>query len=209
MATSFDLFGTLVAVERPDDHGPARAVAAALADRGVRVPAEWDRRYAEPHVETEPGAELSLVAHVVAALESGDVTASAETVRTSLLDAFDAPVRTRPGARAAVESAADRGPVGVLSNCSVPGLAERTLARSDLDADAFDAVVTSVDCGYRKPDTRAFDAVADALDVPLSELVHAGDDARTDGGADDAGATAVLLGDVSLAELPSYLERSG
>ena len=207
MAVSFDLFGTLVAVERPAN--PARAVATALADRGVRVPPEWGETYAEPHVETTPGAELSLVEHVVAALESRGATATEETVREALLDAFDAPVRTRPDAHEAVAAAADRGPVGVLSNCSVPGLAERALARSDLDADAFDAVVASVGCGYRKPDACAFEAIADRLDAPLSELLHVGDDARTDGGADDAGATALLLDDVSLSELPSHLGRSG
>ena len=207
MAVSFDLFGTLVAVDRPAD--PARAVATALADRGVRVPSGWGETYAEPHVDTPPGAELSLAAHVVAALESRDVTATEGTVREALLDAFDAPVRTRPDAREAVDAAANRGSVGILSNCSVPGLAERTLARSALDADAFDAVVVSVECGYRKPDARAFEAIADRLETPLSELLHVGDDARTDGGAGDAGATAVLLDDVPLVELPSHLGRSG
>lgn len=206
MAVSFDLFGTLVDVSRPDD--PASAVAAALADRGVAVPADWRDAYGERHVETPAGAELSLVAHVEAALESRGSRASEATVAAALRDAFSTPIRTRPGAGDAVAAAADRGPVGVLSNCSVPGLVERALSRSDLDSGTFDAVVSSVECGWRKPDERAFAAVADRLGVPLADLAHVGDDPDADGGAADAGATTILLDDVPLTDLPAHLERT-
>lgn len=64
MATSFDLFGTLVAVDRPAD--PAAAVGDELRDRGVAVPDDWAAAYAETHVEAPAGAEVPQIgrAHV-------------------------------------------------------------------------------------------------------------------------------------------------
>lgn len=207
MAVSFDLFGTLVAVSRPAD--PAEAVAAQLRERGVAVPADWAAAYREPQVSVEDGAELALSDHVRHALASRGVDADAETVAAAVRGAFDGAVDTREDAAAAVAAAAERGPVGVLSNCSVDGLVGRTLDRSKLDADRFDAVVASVDCGWRKPDRRAFEAVADALGVPLADLVHVGDDPATDGGAEAAGARSVILTDTDLTDLPARLEGMG
>lgn len=222
---SFDLFGTLVEVTRPPD--PAAAVARELEARGVPVPDDWGAAYTEPHVDSPDGAEVPLHAHVAAALESRGVDPGVpdrngapdrdgdggeghgNVVRRAVVAAFEPRVETRPGAVEAVAAAADRGPVGVLSNCSVPELASRALVRSDLDPGRFDAVVTSVGCGWRKPDHRAFEAVAGRLDVPLSTLVHVGDDPETDGGAADAGATAILTDDVPLADVPAHLEARG
>lgn len=210
-AVSFDLFGTLVAAERPSD--PAAAVAAELADRGVAVPDDWGSAYRESHLDAPDGAEVPLPAHVSAALRSRGVdpagTGDGNVVRRAVVAAFDPAVETRDGAEAAVEAAAERGPVGVLSNCSVPQQVRRALTRSSLDRDAFDAVVTSVGCGWRKPDRRAFEAVARRLDVPPGGLVHVGDDPRADGGASAAGATAVLLDEVPMAALPDRLEEAG
>lgn len=217
-AVSFDLFGTLIAVDPPAD--PTATVAAELRARGVGVPDDWRDAYAEPHVDTAATAEVPLPTHVRRALEDRGVEVPAaddarpdnpeptsdDVVTSAVAAAFDADVETRPGAVAAVEAAADRGPVGVLSNCSVPGLVERSLARSNLAREAFDAVVTSVGCGWRKPDRRAFEAVAAELDVPPSALVHVGDDPTTDGGAADAGATTVLLDDVPLSRIPALTE---
>jgi len=203
VAVSFDLFGTLVDVDRPAD--PAAAVADELRTRDVTVPADWGDAYREPHLDPPDGAEVPLPAHVAAALSSRGVSGAGNAVRRAVVAAFDPTVRTRPGAVAAVEAAAEHGPVGVCSNCSVPTLVSRALIRSDLDRDAFDAIVTSTDCGWRKPDRRAFETTATALDVDLADLVHVGDDPATDGGADAAGATAVLLADVSLADFPAWL----
>jgi len=200
---TFDLFGTLVAVDRPAD--PALAVGDALGSRGVSVPSDWPAAYRESHCDVPEGRELSLTEHVRAALASREVTADREPVASAVRDAFDQTVRTRPGAVRAVEAAAACGPVGVLSNCSVPGLVQRTLERSDIDDTALEAVVASVDCGYRKPHPRAFEAAADSLGLPIERVLHVGDDPTTDGGATDAGATALLLADVSLSELPDRL----
>jgi len=198
VATSFDLFGTLVAADRPAD--PAAAVADALRERGVSVPENWATAYREPQSDAPPGAERSLASHVDAVLDGEGVDVDDSVVEAATLDAFDRPVSVRDGARAAVAAAGAHGRIAVLSNCSVPGLADGTLNRADLAA-AFDAVVTSVDCGWRKPDPRAFEAVANALGVPPDSLVHVGDDPDADGGVEAVGGRALLLDDHDLTEI--------
>jgi FMN phosphatase YigB (HAD superfamily) len=211
VVVSFDLFGTLVDADRPID--PARAVAAELAARGVDVPEgdEWADAYRTPHVDAPDGAEVPLPAHVAAALASlgvgadgADPDGGANVVRRAVVAAFDPVVDRRPGARAAVDGARAAGHrIGLLSNCAVPELVGRTLARADLPP--FDAVVSSVGCGWRKPDPRAFATVAGRLDAAVSDLVHVGDDPWTDGGVVDAGGRFVDVRDVALAALPGRI----
>ena len=206
-AVSVDLFGTLVEAERPSD--PAAAVAAELRDRGVAVPDDWADAYAEPHLNYDPGVERPLHHHVAAALASRTGVDTRDVVDESVAAvraAFDRPVRTREGAVDAVAALGADRPVGVLSNCSVPGLVERTLARSGLDPATFDAVTVSVACGRRKPDRRAFEAVADDLGVPVDRLLHVGDDPATDGAVADHGGSFVSVDEVSLADLPDHVE---
>lgn len=209
-ATSFDCFGTLVDVDSPDE--PATVVARELEARDVAVPVDWEDAYRTPHLDVAQGKEVSLPRHVRAALESRPVDVpppESTVVHDAVLAAFQTDVRTRDGALDAVEAMADCGPVGILSNCSVPGLVERSLSQSTIDTAQFDAIVTSVDCGWRKPDRRAFEEVANRLGVPLPRLVHVGDDPETDGKASGAGATAVLVKDVPLAELPEFITEDG
>ncbi|WP_265108403.1 HAD family hydrolase [Halosolutus halophilus] len=203
MAVSFDLFGTLVTVDRPAD--PATAIATELAKRDVAVPDDWPDAYAEPHVDAPEGAEVPLPAHVSRALASRDVDHEHNAARRAVVAAFDPAVETRPGAPEAVAAARERGPVALCSNCSVPELVGRTLVRSDFDRDDFDAVVTSVGCGWRKPAPEIFELTAAELDVDPADLVHVGDDPATDGGVDAVGGTALLLGDVSIDEIPERL----
>ena len=206
MAVSFDLFDTLVAADRPGE--PWDAVADTLRERGVAVPEDWEAAYRSSHVDIERGAELSLVEHTVAALASRGVDADGAVVRAALLAAFDGPVTVREGAVEALRAADRAGPVGLLSNCSLPGLAERTLDRAALPVE-FDAVVTSVGCGWRKPHDRAFVAAAGALGVSTEDLVHVGDDPRADGGGRTAGVTVVLTDEVPLPAFPGWLEERG
>lgn len=203
MAVSFDLFDTLVTADRPTE--PWDAVAAHLQPRGVAVPDDWEELYRRSHVSVEPGRELSLVTHTHAALASRGIGVDTGTVAAALLDAFDGPVTVRDGADVALAAAAARGPVGILSNCSLPGLVDRTLQRASLPVE-FDATVTSVGCGWRKPHDPAFEAAADALGVAVADLIHVGDDSRADGGARTTDATPVLTADVPLAEFPAWLE---
>jgi FMN phosphatase YigB (HAD superfamily) len=203
VATSFDLFGTLVAVDPPAD--PAAAVGAELAALDVAVPADWADAYGESHIDAPTGAEIPLPAHVSAALGSRGVDAPNNAARRAVVNAFDPAVTTRPGALEAVDAAREAGPVGLLSNCSVPELVGRTLIRSALGREAFDAVVTSVGCGWRKPDHRAFAAVASRLGVDPTELVHVGDTPATDGGITDCGGTFLDVGETPLSALGERL----
>ncbi|USZ71721.1 HAD family hydrolase [Natronosalvus halobius] len=208
MAVSFDLFGTLVAVDRPAD--PATAVASELEKRGVAVPGDWAERYVRPTIDAPEGAEVPLPAHVGRALSSAGVewreTGAGNVVRRAVVAAFDPDVETRVGARRAVEAAHERGPVAVCSNCAVPELVGRTLARSTLERDDFDAVVTSVGCGWRKPSSHIFETTVRRLGVDITDLVHVGDDPQADGGVVEAGGTLVSLEETPLESVPDRLE---
>lgn len=199
---SVDLFGTLVSVERPDD--PAEVIARALDSRGLTVPEDWPTAYREAHLEVKEGSELSLPDHVMAALASRDesvVQAEIQpTVEAAVSAAFAVEANPRPGARGVVEKLTNRRPVAVLSNCAVPGLAAHALDSAGIDTNAFEAVVTSVDCGWRKPDRRAFEAVADELGISVEEVLHIGDDPDTDGGITAAGGSSYIVGDGTLAD---------
>ncbi|WP_380678607.1 HAD family hydrolase [Salinigranum sp. GCM10025319] len=203
MAVSFDLFGTLVDVERPAD--PAVVVADELRARDVAVPGDFVDAYREPQIDAPDGAEVPLPAHVGSVLRAHGVEAPGNAVRRAVVAAFDPDVRTRQGAADAVAAACDRGPVGLLSNCSVPELVGRTLIRSDLSRDRFDSIVTSVGCGWRKPAPEAFETVADGLDVAPDALVHVGDSPATDGGIEPLGGTFVDVSEVPLVEFPAWL----
>lgn len=188
-AASFDCFGTLVSVPRPPS--PAEAIATRLAERGVDVPADWESAYAERYVDCPEGAELSLPVHTRQALSSRGIDAEPSVVEAAVLDAFDRDAAVLPGVEEGL--AAVDAPAGVLSNCSVPGLVPRTLSQVGL-LDQFDAVVTSVDVGWRKPDRRAFGAIAAELGVGVDALVHVGDDRDADGGIDRHGGRYVPVG---------------
>lgn len=206
-AVSFDLFGTLVTVERPGD--PAVAVADALGERGVSVPDDFGAAYREPHVDAPEGAEVPLPAHVAAALRSRGVDAPALAIRRATVAALSPSpeeVSTRTGAPEAVAAAAERGPVGILSDCSVPGLARQVLTASDIDRGHLDTVTTSAGCGWRKPHEGAFEAAARQLGCSPDALLHVGDDPEADGGAAGVGATFVDVTERPLVELPTYLE---
>jgi len=200
VAVTFDLFGTLVDVEYPSD--PAEIVARELESRDVAVPDDWHVAYGERHVDAPVGAEVPLPAHVAHALESRGVDAAGNVVRHAVVAAFDPDVTRRDGARRAVRDAAASGPVGLLSNCAVPELVPKTLIRAGLRGE-FDAVTTSIGCGWRKPHPKAFEAAAGALDVAPETLIHVGDDPTTDGGVVDVGGRFVDVTETPLESIGS------
>ncbi|AFZ73905.1 HAD family hydrolase [Natronobacterium gregoryi] len=204
MAVSFDLFGTLVCADTPDD--PAAAVAAELEARDVSVPDDWGDAYRGPHVDAPEGAEVPLHAHVARALASRGVHPSGNVSRRAVVAAFDPVVETRSGAREALEAAREYGPVALCSNCSVPELVGRTLVRSDFEREDFDAIVSSVGCGWRKPAPDIFTQTADELGVSPGDLIHVGDDPRTDGGIEAVGGRAILLEETPLEDVPAEIE---
>ena len=210
MPVSFDLFGTLVTVSTASptrgvaDASPAAAVAAELRDRGVAVPADWATAYRTPHLDVPEAAEIPLPAHVAAALRSRGVEASDTAVRRAVIAAFDPDVSRRPGVDAALDAARRRGPIGLCSNCSVPELVPRTLVRADLRG-AFDAVVTSAACGFRKPHPCPFETLATELGVDPADLIHVGDDPEADGGIEALGGRFVDVNETPLTELDDAL----
>jgi len=203
VAVTFDLFGTLVDVEYPSD--PAEIVARELESRGVEVPDDWHVAYGERHVDAPVGAEVPLPAHVAHALDSRGVEAADNVVRHAVVAAFDPDVTRRDGALEAVRDVSDRGPVGLLSNCAVPELVSKTLIRAGLRGE-FDAVTTSIGCGWRKPHPKAFETAADALGVGAASLVHVGDDPEVDGGIEGVGGRFVDVTETPLDELAAHLE---
>lgn len=205
MPVSFDLFGTLLSVERRTE--PAKAVERALRERGVSVPEDWSTAYSETHVSLEAGEELSLPEHVRSALRSRGIDASESAVTGAVREAFAPDVTTRPGAPEAVTAAREDGPVGICSNCAVPGLVGRALEASSLDPTVFDGTVASVESGWRKPDHRAFEAVAEELNCSVTDLVHVGDDPHADGGIEAVGGRAILLTEHELSEVPALLRE--
>lgn len=202
-AASFDCFGTLVYLPRPAS--PADDIADGLAARGVDVPEDWAAAYTEPHLDRADGTELSLPNHARAALASRGVDAEQSTVDAAVLEAFDREPELLPGAGEALRAV--DAPVGVLSNCSIPGLVPRTLSGVEL-LDPLDTVVTSVEVGWRKPHRRPFAAVADELGVRVDELVHVGDNREADGGIDDHGGSYLHV-EGDLRELPDRLAAAG
>ncbi|THE65567.1 HAD family hydrolase [Salinadaptatus halalkaliphilus] len=204
MGISFDLFGTLIAVDQPTD--PATAVATELEARNIPVPDDWGDAYTEVHVDSPAGAEVPLPAHVARALDSRGIDADHNAARRAVVAAFDPTVETRDGALEAIETARAYGPVAICSNCSVPELVGRTLVRAAFGRDDVDAVVSSVGCGWRKPAPEIFERTAAALDVAPEALIHVGDDRRTDGGVESVGGQVVLLEETPLTAVPARLE---
>lgn len=200
MVVTFDLFGTLVDADRPAD--PAAAVARELEGRGVAVPDDWGVAYRERHVDAPPGAEVPLPAHVARALASRGVDAPRNAARRAVVAAFDPTVKRRSGARRAVAAGSAHGPVGVLSNCAVPELTRRALVRAELRG-TFDAVTTSIGCGWRKPDERAFEAAASALGVD-GVAIHVGDH-EADAGVERVGGRFLDVREIPLDEVAALL----
>jgi FMN phosphatase YigB (HAD superfamily) len=204
VATTFDLFGTLVHAPKPAN--PAQSIATELESRGVTVPEAWDEAYSTPHIDAPEGAEIPLHVHVARALAACGVDAPENAARRAVIAAFDPEVRAREGATDALEAAREHGSVGVLSNCSVPELVRKTLIRAGFSGE-FDAVVSSTNCGWRKPHCKAFKAVAAELGVGIEEITHIGDSPEADGGIEACGGRAILLDEVSLTEVPDLLKE--
>ncbi|HOE67062.1 MAG TPA: HAD family hydrolase [Candidatus Hydrogenedentes bacterium] len=106
------------------------------------------------------------------------------------------------GALEAVRAAAERVPVGVISDSGVsPGRALRILLARNGFAGYFRALIFSDEIGVAKPQRPMFETAARSLGVAPEEMLHIGDLEGTDiAGALNVGAQAALfLGDAPAA----------
>lgn len=83
--------------------------------------------------------------------------------------------------------------LGIISNTHYPDLVYRNLAKESLDS-AFDVVVTSVEFGIKKPDSRIYEYTASRMGVKTRDCIYVGDNPREDyKGAIRAGMEALLI----------------
>lgn len=87
--------------------------------------------------------------------------------------------------------------IGLISNTGrTPGVVLRTVMDRLGILEGFLALLFSNEVGYLKPHPEIFKKASQALRVPLSEIVHVGDDEKTDiEGAQNAGMQALLVED--------------
>lgn len=114
-------------------------------------------------------------AELVAPSFAMSVDACAErltALREAMPDALTQGVRPYSGVAGALEAAAAKGlKLAILSDYAP----ESKLENLHLDHLPWAAKIGADRIGVLKPDRRAFEAVAEALDVPLGSIVHVGD----------------------------------
>jgi putative hydrolase of the HAD superfamily len=132
------------------------------------------------------------------------VAAAADAVDNALLML---PPAMLAGAWQMLRSLARRFTLAVISDTGfASGRAQDRLLEKDGARAFFAATVYSVDVGHAKPRPEIFAAAVDTLGVPPAEIIHVGDNERTDvRGALAAGFRAIRL-DVVRAGGPSEAE---
>ena len=155
--------------------------------------ARFDRSWRERHSTPRTSELVECIWEAMRVTASEDQHAQAVTVfEDGLL--HGAP-DFADGLEDALAWAAARYRLGVISDTMFsPGRVIRRLLEARGVLHHFDALVFSDETGFSKPDPRAFERAAAALDVRPGELVHVGDLRRTDvRGAQEAGAKALLF----------------
>jgi putative hydrolase of the HAD superfamily len=206
-AVLFDLFETLVTVEasrlpvlRVAGRSVPSTIPAVLIElrRALPTVADVDALTAMAAVRAEPPAEdqpkKEIAEHVVfAALlrhlgvhDEGD--AIARRLADAQMSAVVAACRPLPGVRALLAAMRTRGlRTAVVSNLAHAASVGPLIAVAD-PGHRFDAVVTSIDVGYCKPDKLLFRVALARLGVEAGHAIHVGDDPDGDiAGAERAG----------------------
>ncbi|KDE59255.1 haloacid dehalogenase [Halostagnicola sp. A56] len=123
-----------------------------------------------------------------AADQAGVDPAVAPDLSASYLETVDpARVRFRDGAEAALERAAERGPVGLITNGGEQTQTKKLEALGLLDAFDAEVFVDPKNGVPPKPDSTPFELALSGLEVDPTETIHIGDNLH----ADVAGANAM------------------
>lgn len=184
-AVVFDLDDTLCR----RDQDPAALYAEAFERAGIDPfgePADlWSALVGPP----EPNAEHAYFAagYTVVAARHGRPEVDADALATALLSSIDhGAVSFTPGARAAIDVAADRGHVGVLTNG--PAWRQEPKLRTLELLDEVDVVVYAGDMERRKPHADPFERACSHLETAAAETLYVGDSLEHDvAGAQSAG----------------------
>lgn len=185
MAVLFDFFGTLV------DYSPSRTEqgyqrsTAVLRSLGCRLGHdEWLSRWSACSERLDAASVVSGVefsmhdAFAAFAAEAGldrCPPRGADAFVETYLAEWSTPVRLIDGVPALLATLRDGGRrLALVSNTHSAEMVRGHLAAMGI-AEAFDAVVTSVEVGYRKPRPEIFTAALDALGAEARDTVFVGD----------------------------------
>lgn len=154
-------------------------------------------RFMEHHIEKQQTlAPRDAVEMIAQALKREFAKDEAKTLAEELAEAILMhPPEPVDGAAEAVRAAAERVPVGIVSDAGLsPGTHLRKLLdRHDMLA-PFGGFAFSDEVGVAKPQAAMFHCAARAINVPPHEILHIGDLEPTDiAGARAVGATAALF----------------
>lgn len=190
-AILFDLWGTLAtASPTVGDDALRRALAAAKVEHPFGdVKAAWERvQDVEPGDHAERGIEERFAATFRAlGLKARFARSGAKDAGKRYVDELGASLRLFPDALPALRALPADARTGVVSNFPDHAVLKRALDRLGVSG-RLDAVVTSAECGRRKPDPAPFRLALERLGADAADAVMVGD------GADDvAGALALGL----------------
>ncbi|MEV0714232.1 HAD family hydrolase [Asanoa sp. NPDC050611] len=174
----FDFFGTLV--DYDDGHARTPVKSAAMAAMSpdeflVRWDAAWmawEERCAASHREF---SMLDVAGSFLPDASPADLAAFVDVY----IAEWNAGVRYLPGLAPLLSSLASRHRLAVVSNTHEPDLVPGHLAAMGV-ADLFDAVVTSVEVGVRKPAAAIYEAALARLSIDAPAAVFVGDNPAAD-----------------------------
>jgi putative hydrolase of the HAD superfamily len=158
---------------------------------------EWARRHRDEQRTLHAHDFIALLEEVFGVKVSPEsMPAVIETFQTAVLEQ---PPEAVDGAGEALEAAAARFPLGLISDTgNSPGQVLRQLLERYGFLKYFTVTVFSDEEGTCKPRREIFEAAARGLDVDLSELLHIGDLEFSDiAGAQAGGAKAALFAGVN------------
>jgi putative hydrolase of the HAD superfamily len=186
----FDFFGTLVTYSTSRTEQGYEDADAVLRANGCRVPhADWLATWAATSEELdrqadETGREFSMhdaFDAFIGACDVGPATADlADRFISAYATAWATAIGSIDGVPEMLDELRDSGcRLAVVSNTHSPALVPAELERAGI-AEAFEAVITSIGVGHRKPHPAIYTSALDALGATAAECAFVGDSYRPD-----------------------------